>query len=33
MPQVLEIKAEFTLARQGAVEFLQGSNFIQTATF
>jgi hypothetical protein len=33
MPQLLDIKAELILARQGAVEFLQGSNFTQTATF
>jgi hypothetical protein len=33
MQQVLDIKAEFTLARQGAIEFLQGSNFTQTTTF
>jgi hypothetical protein len=32
MPQLLENRAEFYLARQGAVGFLQGSYFTQTAT-
>jgi hypothetical protein len=32
MPQAVEIKAEFTLARQGAVAFLRRNKFTQSAT-